>query len=232
MKNLLIQYRDALTYRYAKSFSNSGQHIHTNNDFVGEIIHGIENDLYSEDQLLLIKDWICCMLHTAGDREFKNISPWVSASQGETRYKVAYLFGQGRKNSTKNHCRKIVNKRFVILDTWVGVGEEHDTFETTEYLIRSLRDLHLPWYEDTYHEIMLKYAIYPHRLIGYYYFENDELQYYFLNPHYYEKWKENREFQIGDYIYINQESVSFPANNPYRIIYSRIGNRFEIFDKR
>ncbi|MCW0603545.1 hypothetical protein OKR38_18600 [Clostridioides difficile] len=37
----------------------------------------------SQSDLIIIKEWLCYMLHTAGHNEFKKISPWVSVSTGK-----------------------------------------------------------------------------------------------------------------------------------------------------
>ncbi|MBR5157450.1 MAG: hypothetical protein IKW59_06760 [Clostridia bacterium] len=230
MKRIVRIFKDDIKYRYNKGFYSHRERINTADDLIEKIYDIIDNNSNSVSMLLLIKDWLCTFLHTAGAADFKNISPWVSTTSGEKRYETAYFFGMGHIPYSKRRAGK--NKRFVIFDTWVNNYEEHYTYERTEYLINTFKSLGLPWYPDIHHEFMLKYAIYPHRLIGYYYFENNEMLYYRINPHYLEYMNSEDDFQIGNEIYIDQSDVNFPTTNPYRIIYSRIGNRFNVYDRR
>lgn len=230
MKKIVKTFKEAISYRYAKNFSNSRRHIENADSVAENLYRIIDDNESSEENLILIKDWICTILHTAGAAGFKNVSPWVSTTSGDRRYKTAYFFAKGRALPTERAA--IRNRRFVIFDTWVNRYEEHHTYERTRYLIEKLRELGLPWYDDTHHEIMLKYAIYPHSLIGYYYFENDNLLHYQVNPHYLRCMNADDSFEIGNYVYIDQSDVSFPANNPYRMIYSRTGPHFNVFDRR
>ena len=79
---------------------------------------------------------------------------------------------------------------------------------------------------------MVRYALYPHRLIGYYYIENDEIICYKLNPNYLEAFRTRSCFAIGYYVNIDQTNVRFPTNNPYRTIYSRDTIGYSIHEKR
>ncbi len=230
MKEVVEIFKKDITYRYSKGFHNFHDRIERTESVVEKIYSIIDDNQNSNSSLVLIKDWICAVLHTAGASDFKNISPWVSATASCERYKTAYFFGMGNIPFSRRTMGK--NKRFVIFDTWVNVDEEHYAYERTKYLIDTFRDLGLPWYPDIHHEIMLKYAIYPHRLIGYYYFENDNLLYYKINPHYWENINSDNNFKIGNEIYIDQSDVVFSADNPYRVIYSRIGNKFDVYDRR
>ncbi|MBR2472097.1 MAG: hypothetical protein IKB55_05385 [Clostridia bacterium] len=230
MKEVVEIFKKDITYRYSKGFRKFHDRIERTESVVEKIYSIIDQNQNSNSSLVLIKDWICAVLHTAGAPDFKNISPWVSATAGCERYKTAYFFGLGNIPFSRRIMGK--NKRFVIFDTWVNVDEEHYAYERTEYLINTFRDLGLPWYPDIHHEIMLKYAIYPHRLIGYYYFENDTLLYYKINPHYWENINADNNFKIGNEIYIDQSNVVFSADNPYRVIYSRIGNKFDVYYRR
>ncbi len=225
LKEVVDIFKEQLYYNYGKHFKNV--RLETVNQCAESLIDKINSNRHSNENLILIKDWICATLQTSGCSDFKNITPYVSASVGEKRYKTAYLFGSG-----KNYNRTNKNKRFVIFDTWVNRQEEHFAYEKTQYLIECFKNLKLPWYKDIHHEIMIKYAIYPHNLIGYYYFEEDKMLYYQINPNYWEIIKQDESFQIGRDVYIEQSMVNFPANNPYRIIYSRTGNCFGVADRR
>ncbi len=226
MIRIVELYQDHLTYQFTKK-------LHANARWVDSVEHlrdAIYRYQHSQERLLLMKDWICAVLHTSGCVAFKSISPWVSASAGAGRYKTAYDFGTGVRGHGGR--RAGASRRFVIFDTWVLAAEEHLTFERTQFLIEQFRAMGLPWYPDGHHEIMLKYAIYPQDLIGYYYFENDCLLYYYVNPHYLERMNSDVQFQIGDHVSIDQGDVEFPADNPYRIIYSRDGSQFDVYERR
>ena len=60
----------------------------------------------------------------------------------------------------------------------------------------------------------------------YYYFENDEILHYRVNPHYLNAWTIDPSFRIGDYVDIDQDLNNLPTDNPYRRIYSRFGDTF------
>ena len=229
LKKVIKTFEKNLDYHYRKAeFSNVGANAQ-HHDMAQKLYALIEENQESQRKLLLIKDWICSVLHTSGCLDFQNTSPWVSASAGNDRYKTAYLFGAGKTS----HYIGLKNcSRFVIFDTWVSAWDEHRTFERTQFLIESLEEMGLPWYPDRHHEIMLKYAIYPQNLIGYYYFEDNVLLYYYLNPNYLNHIKSDTDFHIGDDVYIDQTDVSFPADNPYRIIYRRGNGQFDVCERR
>ena len=222
-------YEDDLPYHFRKAGFGAGWNSARHRSLVQRLYDSIDANQDTGENLLLIKDWLCAVLHTAGSPAFHNLSPWVSASAGSKRYKTAYLFGAGRADSYRGERTR---RRFVIFDTWVSPGDEHRTFERTQFLIARFREIGLPWYADRHYEIMLKYAIYPQNLIGYYYFENDMPLHYYLNPHYWSRMESDPHFQIGDEVMIDQTDVGFPADNPYRIIYERRGGRFGVYESR
>ena len=79
---------------------------------------------------------------------------------------------------------------------------------------------------------MIKIAQSPFSDSVFKHFENDNLLHYQVNPHYLRCMNTDNSFEIGNNIYIDQSDVAFPANNPYRMIYSRTGPHFDIFDRR
>ncbi len=228
MKRIVSMFGKALSYRYKKHF-NLDDVAHTE-AVTQKLLDTIDRHAQSRENLILIKDWICATLQTAGHEDFKNVSPFVSATMGDNRYQIAYDFGSGELWGSKRKMGK--NKKFVIYDAWINASEEHFAYEKTDYLIQSFKELGLPWYPDAHHEIMLKYAIYPHNLIGYYYFEQDELISYCVNPHYWQKFLEGHNFKIGDHIYIEQNEFDFPFHNPYRLIYYRDGKNYGVYKKQ
>ena len=229
MCRIIIQYENAISYRMAKHFPEYAQDARrANNRYVQRLLADVDRFHNEPEQLELIKDWLCTVLQTSGDIHFRKVSPWISASLGEERYKTAYFFGGGRTSTAGRPQGNYIKKRFVILDAWVRRDEEHFAFERTADLIAKLNRINLPWYEDRHHEIMMKYAIYPHNLIGYYYFEDDHLLHYRVNPHYLNAWTRDPFFRIGDYVHIDQDLDNLPTDNPYRLIYSRLGDRFSV----
>ena len=229
LKRILKLYEDDLPYHFRKAGFGAGWNSARHRSLVQRLYDSIDANQDTGENLLLIKDWLCAVLHTAGSPAFHNLSPWVSVSAGSKRYKTAYLFGAGKADSYRGERTR---RRFVIFDTWVSPGDEHRTFERTQFLIARFREIGLPWYADRHYEIMLKYAIYPQNLIGYYYFENDMPLHYYLNPHYWSRMESDPHFQIGDEVMIDQTDVGFPADNPYRIIYERRGGRFGVYERR
>lgn len=174
----------------------------------------------TQEDLVLLKEFICFFLHTAGNvKGFTYITPWISTSKGSWRYDTACFFGRR-------------NKRYVIWDYWVPVEEHGQTYHRTADIIEQLKKLGITWYRDIHKEIMVKFAFFPHRIVGYYYLENNQLQYYFFNHHYLQRWAEVVTFRIGDYIYIPQDHVNFPAVNPYNLIYTYDGEQIGTFARR
>ncbi|HCL4558104.1 TPA: hypothetical protein N2E03_003751 [Clostridium botulinum] len=231
---LLNLYEKELDYHYDRYFKKhyTGLKSDCGDKIINKIRKAIENS-DSYDDLIIIKEWLCYALHTGGNKKFSDISPWVSTSMGNNRYKTGYLYGHGNCNifNPKNKS-SIFNRRFVILDYWVPTYEEGVTYKNANYVGEKLRSMGLPWYHNKDNEVMVKYGLLPHRLIGYYYFENDELKYYFVNHHYLDEWNKNDNFNIGDDLYIDQIDVDFPNKNPYRIIYVKHGRSFSIYNRR
>ena len=200
---------------------------------INQSINTIENAIDNEDNyqnLIIIKEFLCYSLHTSGYSKYKDISPWVSTSEGDNRYCYARTF-MSPKNLENINRRN--TKRGIILDYWVDKREDGHAYRSTNHIIRKLHEIGIPWYRNKYNEVMVKYALYPHQLVGYYYFEDNELKYYVVNHHYVDMWKENLQFNIGDYIYIEQDNVDFPADNPYKVIYSKyeFGRYTSIYNK-
>jgi hypothetical protein len=231
LNSLLDLYKEELEYHNNKYLNKYGNK--TDKETVIQKISEaiVKHDSYND--LLLIKEWLCFALHTSGNKKFSEISPWVSTCMGNSRYKIAYLYGTGNQRYLKLAGKHMaINKSFVILDYWVPVCEENTSFRNADYIGNKLRSMGVPWYPNKHNEVMVKYALFPHQLIGYYYFDNDELQYYYVNHHYLEEWAKNSDFKIGDYLYIDQTNVDFPSNNPYKIIYTKQGKAFSVFKRR
>ena len=232
--NFLNLYKEELAKHCNRYFKKHYSYI--NSGYEERVIDKIRESIKSTDshnELIIIKDWLCYALHTAGNKNFSAISPWVSTSMGDERYKTSYLYGSGNYNIFKpNNRNSAFNKIFIILDYWVPVNEEGFTYRNADYVGDKLRKMGIPWHFNMHNEVMVKYGLIPHQLIWYYYFENDELKHYFINHHYLDEWGKNKNFKIGDYVYIDQVNVDFPNNNPYKIIYSKQGRSFSIANRR
>ncbi|AXU86123.1 TPA: hypothetical protein KQB57_001378 [Clostridioides difficile] len=190
----------------------------------------------SHDDLLIIKEWLCFLLHTGNHRVFKNITPWISLSTGSKRYNIVHKFASRKpftsyRTISEKHTYN-EKEKFIFIDYWEYVDKENLTFRNTNYIVNKLKSMGVNWYENRNNEVMVKYALFPQQIIGYYYFENRKLQYYFINPHYLKAWQKNKDFKIGDELYINQEQVVFPFNNPYRVIYGKKYGHISVVDKR
>ncbi|HBH3576013.1 hypothetical protein [Clostridioides difficile] len=188
---------------------------------INQSINTIENAIDNEDNyqnLIIIKEFLCYSLHISGYSKYKDISPWVSTSEGYNRYFYARKFMSSKNSENINRQN---TKRGIILDYWVDKCEDGHAYRSTNHIVRKLREIGIPWYRNKYNEVMVKYALYPHQLVGYYYFEDNELKHYVVNHHYVDMWKENPQFNIGDYVYIDQGNVDFPADNPYKVVYSK-----------
>lgn len=191
-------------------------------NFIDQINDSINITNTNED-LLFIKEFILYLLHTMGsDQFFKNVTPWISTSYGKNRFNIALQFANPSFKRFKH----------IILDYWIPRFQEGNTFVKTSSIIKKLKTLGIEWHKDFNSEIMLKYCMFPDQLIGYYYFENNQLAHYCFNPYYINKWNEDDSFSIGDNLFINQEDVDFPANNPYNIIYLNENNRITTFNRR
>lgn len=200
-----------------KSFRCSKQEV---NDFLERLIDDIDRG-YDRKKLLCIKEWLIYALHTMGEGEFKNITPCVSCSYGDKRFDVAQSFGKGRYG----------NKYYVVMDSWVYVGEEGVSYKRTEYVNEILGEYGLEWFSNKHNEIMVKYAIFPQQLVGYYFWDRGVLQKYVINKHYVDTWEDNPKFEIGEPIYFEQ-IIDFEKLGPYNTVYGYNGGEFWISSRR
>lgn len=228
LRKLLDIYREDIQGRNARYFMGQGEK--ETDDIINKLSDVIDNGNF--DDLQYAKDWICTTLHTAGNKDFKNYSALVSTSCGENRYKTASFFGNSQSNFPKYNKNTTLKGKFVIFDYWDSIYEEGNTFIRTKTLIAKMKKLGLPWYVDKHKECMVRFALYPQKMIGYYYIEDDKVLYYEFNPNYMNAYKTNNHFLIGDYVHIEQKDVYFPADNPYRRIYLYNGIEFKPWNKR
>lgn len=207
-KKLLLYYVNKYSNQlnfYSKRFS------YLKNENISNKFQNLIDDILEEndrENLLLIKEWLIYAFHTAGVKEFAKISSCISCSYGEKRFQHGNRFGQGRGE----------NAYYVILDLWVDKNEEGITFRKTQFVNQQLSRYGVNWFYNYHDEIMLKYAIFPQQLIGYYTMDRGRIIEYVVSKHYVEEWENNEEFSIGDYIYIEQ-NIDFNQLGPYRTVY-------------
>lgn len=171
-------------------------------------------------ELLCVKEWLIYALHTMGEKEFKKITPCISCSYGTNRFNTAQRFGRGYKNNY-----------FVLMDCWVDKTEEGRAYKRTEYVNTVLGRYGLKWFRNTHNEIMLKYGIFPQKLVGYYLVDRNSTYKYVINRHYVDEWERNSKFEIGDPIYFEQ-IIDFKNVGPYNTIYEYDGRSFSIAARR
>ncbi len=187
---------------------------------VEQLINTIENEAKKE-KLLCIKEWLIYAFHTMGIKEFAKITPCISCSCGDERFRVARKFGgyNGR------------NRYYVIMDSWVDRNEEGITYKRTEYVNFILEQFDLRWFPNHNNEIMLKYAIFPQQLVGYYFVDNGQVAKYVVNKHYVEEWNRNPDFEIGTPIYFEQ-FIDFNNLGPYNTVYQYDHRNFSVAGRR
>lgn len=191
------------------------------NIFREELITKIEMENDNE-KLLIIKEWLIYALHTMQEEEFKFITPCISCTYGEHRFDVAKKFGRGNKQQ---------RRYYVIMDCWIEKDREGIAYRKVTYVNEVLKQYKLKWHKDINYEIMLKFAIFPQRLVGYYVVEDDKILKYVLNKHYVAMWNENTGFEIGEPVYIDQ-IIDFNKIMPYKTVYMDYGHGFSIAGKR
>ena len=168
------------------------------------------------EEILTAKYCICIGLHLLNHYGiYRTNKIFISAQQGLFRYDKALRFAQGINKENKN---------FALLDFWIRKSE----YAKAQYYATEFYDLlkkhYIKWFDIdkkylTY-EVLIKYALIPHRIIGYYYYEDNELKHYEINPSYIDKWVSDENFAIGDNIFISQDLNMIDKKFPYNMIYS------------
>lgn len=177
------------------------------------------NNVQNQDDLFYLKFEMCRLLHIMGNPVYKNKSPYISTAKGDNRYKIACRFA-GNKYA---RVYKEKQNTFVILDYWVNMNENKHKFFIVKECIKVLEKYNVKFLKSWYDEVLLMYAMFPHQIVGYYYFENDKLLYYKINPFYLKEWENDIEFKIGDSIYIPQQINDIGDDFPFDRIYTDNG---------
>lgn len=209
------RYLERMIFKYHVLYVDGDVH-----EKIERLINSVVNETNFE-KLLCLKEWLIYAFHTMGVREFAKITPCISCSYGLERFRVAKRFGgyQGR------------NRYYVIMDSWVNQIEEGITYKKTEYVNCILEEYGLKWFSNHHSEIMLKYAIFPQQLVGYYFVDNGEIIKYVINKHYVEEWNRNPEFEIGIPVYFDQD-IDFKNLGPYNTVYQYYNGGFSIAGRR
>jgi hypothetical protein len=190
------------------------------NEKIEQLIDTVVNETI-EKNLLYLKEWLIYAFHTMGVREFAKITPCISCSYGFERFRVAQDFGGygGR------------NRYYVIMDSWVNRNEEGITYKKTDYIDYILEEYGLKWFSNHHSEIMLKYAIFPQQLVGYYFVDNEKIIKYVVNKHYIDEWNRNPKFEIGMEVYFDQ-NIDFNILGPYNTVYQYYNGGFSVAGRR
>lgn len=190
------------------------------------------NNYEKEEDLFYIKYFLCGLLHLMGNPIYKSRSIFISTSSGKNRYNVAQRYGsfESRRKELKNHriekyveCKSNKNS-FIILDYWVNQIDNREKFYRRKELSEVLEKYNINWYKDRDNEALVMYLMFPHQVVGYYYFENGKLEYYRVNPFYVATWKNNSDFKIGEYVNIPQNIQNVGEEFPFDRIYIDNGN--------
>ena len=175
----------------------------------------------NEEKLLFIKEWLMYAFHTMGVSEFSKLTPCISCSYGFERFNVAKIFGGYRGK----------NRYYVIMDSWVDISEEGIAFKKTEYVNSVLEGYGLKWFPNRHSEIMLKYAIFPQQLVGYYFVDNGQITKYVVNKHYIDECNRKNDFEIGTTLYFDQY-IDFSILGPYNTVYQYYNGDFSVAGRR
>ncbi len=215
----LLEYLESTFIRHQKKYRifKDYKKIYDTNEKIRKAIKNTKSD----KDLLLIKEWITAVLHTSSSKDFKKMSTWVSTTKSNRRYYIASNYGNLKKLSENKNKFFSPRNNFIIFDYWEKVIDENITYRDCKYVSGKLKSMGINWHSKGINEVMVKYALFPSQLIGYYYFDNDKLQYYVVNDHYLEKWLMNKKFKIGDEVYIDVAKENFPIEIPFNIIYTK-----------
>jgi hypothetical protein len=221
-KDMIVEY----IYKYARYLVKmmNKHDVLKVDSYVHEKIERLINNVINEtnkEKLICIKEWLMYAFHTMGVREFSKITPCISCSYGFNRFQVSKRFGEhgGR------------NKYYVIMDSWVNINEEGITYKKTDYVNAILKEYGLKWFPNHNSEIMLKYAIFPQQLVGYYFVDNGQITKYVVNKHYIDEWNRDAEFEIGMTLYFDQ-NIDFSILGPYNTVYQYYNGFFSVAARR
>lgn len=221
-KEMMIDY----IYKYAQNLErmiNKHHALRVEGDVhekIEQLINTVVNET-NDEKLLCLKEWLIYAFHTMGVREFSKITPCISCSYGFERFRVAKRFGGygGR------------NRYYVIMDSWVNRIDEGITYKKTDYINCILGEYGLKWFSNHHSEIMLKYAIFPQQLVGYYFIDNGEITKYVINKHYIDEWNRNPNFEIGMTVYFDQ-NIDFNILGPYNTVYQYYDGSYSVAGRR
>jgi hypothetical protein len=172
-----------------------------NHNIRGEIPLIVKEQLNSLEieKLKKLKIIFISFLHNNGQKEFKSDSPFLSLTNGDTKFYKAKEFVLSKKNLKENGYiflyslnKKVFSSNYII----------------TKDFIDFLKRLTINWYPDIHQEIMLLNGMYPHFILGIYQIINGEIKNFYMNPELYKLLKESLSFDKENGIPINQKKFT------------------------
>jgi hypothetical protein len=237
LEDLLNQIDESLMY-YVNVKDRKGYKITISKENVDRIIDDLRiqiKDIDSEEGIKDLKYELCLYLHLLNyydDDLYRYNKIFISGQFGYYRHARAMRFAQGIAGE---------NGEYVILDYWIKKEEHLYTYMMATKFYDILKKYGVIWFNEGLdylnYEILTKYVLLPHRLIGYQYFKDGIQRYYCINNHLLEEWKRNPNFEIGDAdIYIEQDLNTLGNNFLSNIVYTIDGNlnydTISLLDKR
>lgn len=147
------------------------------------------------EKLRQLKIIFISFLHNNGKTEFKSDSPFLSLTNGTTKFCKAKEFVLSKENLQKNgyiflYClnKEVFSSNYII------------TKDFTSFL----KKLDIEWYPDIHQEIMLLNGMYPHFILGIYEITNGEIKNFHMNPELYILLKNSTPFDKKSGVPINQ----------------------------
>lgn len=147
-----------------------------------------------------VRDFFASILHTSGrNKDYNTAKPWISCTYGASKFEIAERFAR---------CRDTVDD-YILIDYWVQRTRKYraPTYYLTRNIINRLKSFSMDWYPDHNKEIMVRYGLFPHNIVGYYVYKDRKLRSYVINPHYLHRWQADSSFDIGDSVFIDQSEV-------------------------
>lgn len=216
---ILIQIHNSFMY-YVNIKDEKGYKISINEENVNNIIQDLRVRIESvdnDDKIRELKYELCLYLHLLNyhkDTVYRYNKFYLSGQCGYFRYGKAFNFAKGKNNS-----------EYVVLDYWVRKKEESYTYMMSTIFYDILKKYGIKWFNDgkknLNFEVMSKYVLLPHRLVGYTYYKDGIPQFYCINNYLAKEWETNPDFEIGeDDLYIDQNLETIGGEFPYNIIYT------------
>lgn len=159
---------------------------------VKEKLHDLEIE-----KLRLLKIIFISFLHNNGKKEFKSDSPFLSLTNGTTKFCKAKEFVLSKNNHKKNGYIFLYSLNKEIFSSNYIITKDFTQF---------LKELGIEWYPDTHQEIMLLNGMYPHFILGIYEITNREIKKFYMNPELHILLEKSTPFDKENGVPINQRN--------------------------